>query len=241
MPDHAVVSREEWVVARNELLEKEKQLTRLKDELSHERRRLRCVKVEKSYLDLTQCRDENGPHHNLMDWVRHHEKYGFDGFVDATSLYRTGAVTRFISSGISVELATGVKRKELTFLVDQEHSRDQIDAEAAQEVALPAIPLVVLWPGEFILGDERLQVVESAFILFSLVSKDGAAAVLQRDDVQIGLAVNGRDPDQASCWFSVGDVDALWREFDSKCIAPGVPRPGLRVATKPTGINDEKP
>jgi predicted dithiol-disulfide oxidoreductase (DUF899 family) len=32
MVDHAVVSREEWVVARKELLEKEKQLTRLKDD-----------------------------------------------------------------------------------------------------------------------------------------------------------------------------------------------------------------
>ena len=57
---------------------------------------------------------------------------------------------------------------------------------------------------------------------FSLVSKDRTTAVLKRDDVQIGLAVNGRDPDQASCWFSVGDVDALWHEFDSKCIAPGI-------------------
>jgi hypothetical protein len=46
------------------------------------------------YLDLTpKGRNENGPHHNLMDWVRHHDKYGFNGFVDATSLYRTGAVT----------------------------------------------------------------------------------------------------------------------------------------------------
>jgi predicted dithiol-disulfide oxidoreductase (DUF899 family) len=46
------------------------------------------------YLDLTpNGRAENGPHHNLMDWVRHHDKYGFNGFVDATSLYRTGAVT----------------------------------------------------------------------------------------------------------------------------------------------------
>jgi predicted dithiol-disulfide oxidoreductase (DUF899 family) len=252
MVDHAVVSREEWVVARKELLEKEKQLTRLKDELSQQRRGLPWVKVEKSYvfegpdgketladlfagrsqlivhhfmfspdwqegcvgcsfhsdhddgplvhlenhdvsfvrvsraplakirafnrrmgwkpkwvssfgsdfnydfnvsftkddlargeanynyaktkdaieelpglsvfakdgagnvfhtyscfgrgdegavstyfyLDLTpKGRDENGPHRNLMDWVRHHDKYGFDGFVDATSLYRTGAVT----------------------------------------------------------------------------------------------------------------------------------------------------
>jgi predicted dithiol-disulfide oxidoreductase (DUF899 family) len=45
------------------------------------------------YLDLTpKGRNETGPHHNLMDWVRHHDQYGFDGFVDATSLYRTGKV-----------------------------------------------------------------------------------------------------------------------------------------------------
>jgi hypothetical protein len=37
-------------------------------------------------------RNETGPHHNLMDWVRHHDKYVFTGFVDATSLYRTGKV-----------------------------------------------------------------------------------------------------------------------------------------------------
>ncbi|MHC5542155.1 VOC family protein [Singulisphaera rosea] len=57
---------------------------------------------------------------------------------------------------------------------------------------------------------------------FSLVAKDGKTARLQRDDVKIGLAVNGQDPEQASCWFSVGDVDALWHELDAKGIAPGI-------------------
>jgi hypothetical protein len=57
---------------------------------------------------------------------------------------------------------------------------------------------------------------------FTLVSKDQATAELRRDDVHIGLAVNGRDPEQASCWFSVSDVDALWREFDAKGIEPGI-------------------
>ena len=57
---------------------------------------------------------------------------------------------------------------------------------------------------------------------FSLVSKDQTTATLRRDDVQIGLAVNGQDPEQASCWFSVDDVDALLRELDDKGIEPGV-------------------
>jgi hypothetical protein len=57
---------------------------------------------------------------------------------------------------------------------------------------------------------------------FALVSKDDTTAVLRRDNVQIGLAVNGRDPEQASCWFSVSDIDALWREYEAKGIAPGV-------------------
>ena len=40
--------------------------------------------------------------------------------------------------------------------------------------------------------------------------------------MEIGLAVNGRDPEQASCWFSVGDVEALWQEYHAKGIAPGI-------------------
>jgi predicted dithiol-disulfide oxidoreductase (DUF899 family) len=35
------------------------------------------------YLDLTpKGRNENGPHYNLGDWVRHHDRYDAAGFVD---------------------------------------------------------------------------------------------------------------------------------------------------------------
>jgi len=44
-----VVSREEWLAKRLPLLEKEKELTRQKDRINAERRRLPMVKVEKSY------------------------------------------------------------------------------------------------------------------------------------------------------------------------------------------------
>jgi lactoylglutathione lyase len=57
---------------------------------------------------------------------------------------------------------------------------------------------------------------------FSLLSKGKTTARLRRDDVEIGLAVNGQDPEQASCWFSVGDVDALHREYEAKEIGPGI-------------------
>jgi predicted dithiol-disulfide oxidoreductase (DUF899 family) len=50
MADHAVVTREEWVTARKELLEEEKRLTRLRDELSRRRRALPWVKVETTYV-----------------------------------------------------------------------------------------------------------------------------------------------------------------------------------------------
>jgi lactoylglutathione lyase len=56
---------------------------------------------------------------------------------------------------------------------------------------------------------------------FALVSKDRTSAVLERDDVRIGLSVNGRDPEQASCYFAVSDVEALRREFDAGGIEPG--------------------
>src|SRR5579863_1795555 len=47
---HAVVSREEWLKARLALLEKEKELTRLRDSLAAERRALPWVRVIKPYV-----------------------------------------------------------------------------------------------------------------------------------------------------------------------------------------------
>jgi predicted dithiol-disulfide oxidoreductase (DUF899 family) len=45
-----VVSRDEWLVARKELLTKEKELTRVRDALSADRRRLPMVKIDKEYI-----------------------------------------------------------------------------------------------------------------------------------------------------------------------------------------------
>ncbi len=50
MEDHPVVSRADWLIARTELLAKEKEFTRLRDELSRQRRALPWVKVEKEYV-----------------------------------------------------------------------------------------------------------------------------------------------------------------------------------------------
>lgn len=47
---HQVVSRDEWLAARKELLRKEKEFTHLRDRLSAERRQLPWVKVEKPYV-----------------------------------------------------------------------------------------------------------------------------------------------------------------------------------------------
>lgn len=47
---HQVVSRDVWIAARIALLEKEKEMTRLRDRLAEERRALPRVKVEKAYI-----------------------------------------------------------------------------------------------------------------------------------------------------------------------------------------------
>lgn len=48
--DHEIVSSEEWLMARKALLAKEKELTRLRDELSRQRLELPWEKVRKSYV-----------------------------------------------------------------------------------------------------------------------------------------------------------------------------------------------
>jgi predicted dithiol-disulfide oxidoreductase (DUF899 family) len=50
MQQHTVVSQSEWLTARKAHLAREKQLTRLRDEIASERRALPWVKVEKDYV-----------------------------------------------------------------------------------------------------------------------------------------------------------------------------------------------
>src|SRR5438093_3227557 len=57
MNDHGIGTREEWAAAREELLAREKEHTRLGDELARQRRELPWVRVEKEY-----CLDtDDGP------------------------------------------------------------------------------------------------------------------------------------------------------------------------------------
>lgn len=53
MTDHMVATREEWAAARAELLEREKELTRMGDELARQRRELPWVLVDKDYTFQT--------------------------------------------------------------------------------------------------------------------------------------------------------------------------------------------
>ncbi|MGH9894926.1 MAG: DUF899 domain-containing protein, partial [bacterium] len=50
MTSHRIVSREEWIEARKQHLVREKEMTRLRDHLSTERRELPWVKVDKPYV-----------------------------------------------------------------------------------------------------------------------------------------------------------------------------------------------
>jgi len=50
MKPNAIVSRDEWLAARKKYLSKEKEFTRLRDQLSAQRRELPWVRVEKQYV-----------------------------------------------------------------------------------------------------------------------------------------------------------------------------------------------
>src|SRR5579864_1875258 len=59
MPNHQVVSREEWLEARKALLLKEKQATHLRDAINAERLALPWVKVDKAYRFETPTGEKN--------------------------------------------------------------------------------------------------------------------------------------------------------------------------------------
>ncbi len=85
-----VVSREEWLAARKDLLTKEKELTRARDRLNADRRRLPMVRIDKPYtfegpdgtvslLDLFDGRPQ---------LVMHHFMFGRTGTRDARAAHR---------------------------------------------------------------------------------------------------------------------------------------------------------
>jgi len=47
---HKIASKAEWLVPRKDLLEREKELTHLRDEISRHRRELPWVKIEKEHV-----------------------------------------------------------------------------------------------------------------------------------------------------------------------------------------------
>ncbi len=54
---------------------------------------------------------------------------------------------------------------------------------------------------------------------FRLISRNEEPyrrAILERDDIRIGLAENGGDPTQEGCYFEVDDVDGAFREFKGR-------------------------
>src|SRR5258707_1459182 len=81
--DHPVVSHKEWLSARTAFLAKEKEFTRLRDELNRERRELPWVKVDKPYVfdgpsEKETLADLFAGHHQLI--VQH---FMFDPSWDA--------------------------------------------------------------------------------------------------------------------------------------------------------------
>jgi len=58
MSDHRTGTREEWLAARVELLEREKELTRRSDELARQRRQLPWVRVDEEYRFQTEDGDK---------------------------------------------------------------------------------------------------------------------------------------------------------------------------------------
>ena len=55
---------------------------------------------------------------------------------------------------------------------------------------------------------------------FSVVSRSKESAILQRGLSKIGLAKNGTDPEQASCYFAVNGLDELYEELYGFGIEP---------------------
>jgi catechol 2,3-dioxygenase-like lactoylglutathione lyase family enzyme len=57
---------------------------------------------------------------------------------------------------------------------------------------------------------------------FRTLELEPTAAMVARDDVTLRLAQNGGDPEQASCYIAVSDIDAVQREYHAQGVCGDV-------------------
>jgi predicted dithiol-disulfide oxidoreductase (DUF899 family) len=78
MPDHKIVSREEWDAARDALLRREKELTHMSDDIARQRRELPWTAIEKQYTFQTADGAKSLPElfHGRSQLVAYHFMFG---------------------------------------------------------------------------------------------------------------------------------------------------------------------
>ncbi len=122
MDSHKTASRDDWLIQRQLLLQKEKALTRMRDELSHERRQLPWVPVEKDYVFT----DAAGTHTlgdlfgNCSQLIVYHFMFGPDWDEGCTSC--SWWADNF--DGIDIHL----KHRDIAFVVVASAPFEKIDA-----------------------------------------------------------------------------------------------------------------
>jgi predicted dithiol-disulfide oxidoreductase (DUF899 family) len=125
-----VVSREEWLAARKELLVKEKELTRARDRVNADRRRLPMVQVDKPYmfegpdgkvglLDLFEGRPQ---------LVMHHFMWTYDIDADGTEHPRDTACPSCSSSADGIGKLTQLHVRNTTLVAVSRGPYDKIVA-----------------------------------------------------------------------------------------------------------------
>jgi predicted dithiol-disulfide oxidoreductase (DUF899 family) len=131
MADHPVVSREEWLQARKQLLDEEKEFTRLRDALSARRRALPWMRVEKTYrfdgpAGAANLSDLFGPRKQLIvqhfmfapDWEKPCKSCSFwaDGYNGVIAhLAERDTAFAAVSRGPRAKLAARAERMGWTF------------------------------------------------------------------------------------------------------------------------------
>ena len=128
LPD--VVSRSEWLAARKELLGKEKELTRFRDRINADRRRLPMVRIDKHYtftgpdgtaslLDLFDGRKQLVLHHFMFDpdWEQACASCSSaaDGIAGLRQLHARNTTLVAVSRAPQPKLAAFKKRMGWTF------------------------------------------------------------------------------------------------------------------------------
>jgi predicted dithiol-disulfide oxidoreductase (DUF899 family) len=207
MTTHTITTREEWLAAREELLVREKEHTRLGDELARQRRELPWVRVEKEY-----CFDTDDGEKPLAELFDGRSQLLIYHFMFGPSYEAGCPVNSSIADSID-GLLPHLHARDATLLLVSQAPLDKL--QAYKDRMGWSIPWVSTARSDFNLDLGFSRTEEESRELVEQMMKNGLPAIVERNARSSGTNPVGYMTEDPGFSAFVRDDDAVYHSYST--------------------------